>query len=190
MNVKLGYAPYDIYRGTPQSPLGNLTADGFIWMAKQFHGIDADVAVYNSGGVRSNISEGEVTLGDVYAVYPFDNTLGIISLKGSALTELLSDVVSGGLHINKEVNIVASGSTVTSITVNGEAIDPDKVYKVVSADYLLDNDRYASIFNQKLDREDSVEMIRDYFGEYFKYLASQNGGEIIAGYDDRIIVLE
>lgn len=190
MNVKLGYAPHDIYRGTPQSPLGNLTADGFIWMAKQFHGIDADVAVYNSGGVRSNISEGEVTLGDVYAVYPFDNTLGIISLKGSALKELLSDVVSGGLHINKEVNIVASGSTVTSITVNGEAIDPDKVYKVVSADYLLDNDRYASIFNQKLDREDSVEMIRDYFGEYFKYLASQNGGEIIAGYDDRIIVLE
>ena len=61
---------------------------------------------------------------------------------------------------------------------------------MVSADYLLDNDRYASIFNQKLDREDSVEMIRDYFGEYFKYLASQNGGEIIAGYDDRIIVLE
>ena len=75
MEVKLGYAPYYINRGTPESALGNLTADGLIWMAKLFHNKTADVAVYNSGGVRANISKGDVTLGDVYAVYPFDNVL-------------------------------------------------------------------------------------------------------------------
>ena len=49
MDVNPGYAPYDIIRGTPESPLGNLSADGLIWAAKKLHNVDADVAVYNSG---------------------------------------------------------------------------------------------------------------------------------------------
>lgn len=187
MNVKLGFAPYEIRRGTPESRLGNLTADGLVWMAKEFHDTDVDVAVYNSGGVRANIPYGDVTLGDVYAVYPFDNTFCMISMKGDALKSLLARAPNS-LYVNKEVKITVAGDHITSMTVKGTPIDDSKTYKVASIDYIFDNDSYAGIFSQGFDREDSTEMIRDYFGEYFKYLAEQNNGDIMGYYDGRISI--
>ena len=187
MEVKLGYAPYYINRGTPESALGNLTADGLIWMAKQFHNKTADIAVYNSGGVRANISKGDVTLGDVYAVYPFDNVLSLVTIKGNKLKELLKKV-PGSLYVNAGVKIVKSGSSITTMTVGGKTISDSQNYTVATIDYISDNDGYTSIFENYVDREDSVEMIRDYFGEYFKYLASQNNNNITASKDGRVTV--
>ena len=187
MEVKLGYAPYYINRGTPESALGNLTADGLIWMAKQFHNKTADIAVYNSGGVRANISKGDVTLGDVYAVYPFDNVLSLVTIKGNKLKELLKKV-PGSLYVNAGVKIVKSGSSITTMTVGGKTISDSQNYTVATIDYISDNDGYTSIFENYVDREDSVEMIRDYFGEYFKYLASQNNNNLTASKDGRVTV--
>ena len=187
MDVKLGYAPYSINRGTPESALGNLTADGLIWMAKEFHDVTADVAVYNSGGVRANISKGDVTLGDVYAVYPFDNVLSLITIKGSKLKALLNKV-PGSLYVNAGVKIVKSGNSITTMTVGGKTINDNQNYTVATIDYISDNDGYTSIFNGYSNREDSVEMIRDYFGEYFKYLATKNNGKITASTDGRVTV--
>lgn len=188
MNVKLGYAPYNINRGTPESPLGNLSADGLIWAAKKFHNVDADVAVYNSGGVRANISRGDVTLGDVYAVFPFDNILSLVTITGRNLKYLMYKV-PGSLYVNKEVKLVADDTGyVTSITINGQEIDNNKNYTVATIDYIADNDGYTSILGNPINREDGVEMIRDYYGEYFKHLADQNNGQITASTDGRITI--
>ena len=187
MDVKLGYAPYNINRGTPESALGNLTADGLIWIAQNLHNTKADVAIYNSGGVRANISKGNVTVGDVYAVYPFDNILTLITIKGSKLKELLKKV-PGSLYVNKEVKIVKSGTTISTMTLNGKTIQDSQNYTVATIDYISDNDGYTSIFNGYVSREDSVDMIRDEFVEYFKYLANQNGGNITAAKDGRVTV--
>ena len=187
MDVKLGYAPSYINRGTPESALGNLTADGLIWIAQNIHNTKADVAIYNSGGVRANISKGNVTVGDVYAVYPFDNILSLITIKGSKLKELLKKV-PGSLYVNKEVKIVKSGTTISTMTLNGKTIQDSQNYTVATIDYISDNDGYTSIFNGYVSREDSVDMIRDEFVEYFKYLANQNGGNITATKDGRVTV--
>ena len=187
MDLKLGYAPFNINRGTPESPLGNLSADGLIWAAKTFHDRTADVAIYNSGGVRSNIVRGDVTLGKIYSVFPFDNILTIVTIKGSKLRQLLT-MVPGSCYVNKGVKIVKRGKTITTMTVGGQEIDDERNYTVATIDYVRDNDKYASIFEDCIDQEDSVEMIRDYFGEYFRYIADQNGGDIIGNTDGRIII--
>ena len=188
MNVKLGYAPYNINRGTPESPLGNLSADGLIWAAKKFHNVDADVAVYNDGGVRANIAKGDVTLGDVYAAFPFDNALSMLTITGKNLRYLMYEVPNN-LYVNKEVKLVSNSSGwVSSITVNGQQIDDNKTYTVATIDYISDNDAYTDILGNPIDREDSVEMIRDYLGEYFKYLADQNNGQITGAKDGRVII--
>lgn len=188
MDVKLGYAPYNINRGTPESPLGNLSADGLIWAAKEFHNVDADVAVYNSGGVRANIAQGNVTLGDVYAAFPFDNALSILTITGKNLKSLLYKVPNN-LYVNKGVKLVSNSSGwVSSITVNGQQIDDNKTYTVATIDYISDNDAYTTILGNPINREDSVEMIRDYFGKYFKYLAGQNNGNITGAKDGRVVI--
>ena len=97
--------------------------------------------------------------------------------------------VPNDLYINKGVKLVADSSGwVDSITINGQQIDDKKTYTVATIDYISDNDAYTSILGNPIDREDSVEMIRDYFGEYFKYLADQNNGNITASTDGRVTI--
>lgn len=46
--------------------------DAFIWYREQT-GAQVDGALQNGGGVRANISAGEITRGDVLTAFPFGN---------------------------------------------------------------------------------------------------------------------
>ena len=187
MEEVIGNCPQAIRKGAPESPLYNLTGDALIWMAKEYMDVDADVSLYNSGGLRAEISAGDLTIGDVYAVYPFDNVLSIVTLKGSDLKTMFNYVASsGGLPVNSGVKLVISNSKVQSITVNGQAIDNNKTYTVATIDYLVELGRYG--FQNATSRTDAPEIIRDYFVEYFRHLAAQNNGKITAKTDGRVTV--
>ncbi|WP_224797263.1 bifunctional metallophosphatase/5'-nucleotidase [Idiomarina abyssalis] len=61
---------------------------------------EADFAIQNGGGVRSDISQGDFTVGDAFNVLPFANTLVKLELSGSefkqAMEEALAYSVSDG----------------------------------------------------------------------------------------------
>ena len=48
----------------------------------------ADVAIQNGGGLRSSIDAGEVTMGEVLSVLPFQNTLSTFEVTGEQIIEL------------------------------------------------------------------------------------------------------
>lgn len=187
MEKVIGNCPKAIRKGTPESPLGNLTADALVWMAEEYYGVKADVALYNSGGIRAEISAGDLTVGDVYAVYPFDNVLSVATLKGKDLKKLFDYVASsGGLPINKEVRMIISGNKVKSVTVNGQQINDNQTYTIATIDYLMNLGRYG--LENAAGRRDASEIIRDHFVAYFRHLAGENGGKITASTDGRITV--
>ena len=187
MEKVIGNCPKAIRKGTPESPLGNLTADALVWMAREYYDVKADVALYNTGGIRAEISAGDLTVGDVYAVYPFDNVLSLATLTGKDLKKLFEYVASnGGLPINKEVRMVISGKKVKSVTVNGQPIDDNKTYTIATIDYLMNLERYG--LENATGRRDASEIIRDYFVAYFRHLATENNGQITASKDGRIRV--
>ena len=187
MNKVIGYCPQALRKGTPESPLTNLTGDALVWMAQEHYGVKADVGIYNSGGIRAEISAGDLTVGDVYAVYPFDNVLSVATLKGSDLMKLFEYVASnGGLPINKEAKLVISNKKVKSVTLNGKPIDNNKTYTVATIDYLMNLGRYG--LENATGRKDSGEIIRDCFVKYFRHLAAENNGNITASKDGRIII--
>ena len=187
MEEVLGYCPDAIRKGSPESPLYNVTGDALVWMAKEYMDVNADVGIYNSGGLRAEISAGDLTIGDVYAVYPFDNVLSILTMKGKDLKKLFEYVASnGGLPINSGVKLVISNRAVKSVTLNGKAIDDNKTYTIATIDYLVELGRYG--FENALSRSDSPQIVRDYFVEYFRHLAEQNNGRITARTDGRITI--
>ena len=109
----------------------------------------------------------------------------IITLKGRDLRTLFDAVASGGLPVNGAVRLVTSNGKVASVTVDGKPIDDNKEYTVATIDYLVNTGRYG--LDKALTRRDAPEIIRDYFGEFFKYLASQNPGrEITYSTDGRV----
>ena len=186
MDEVIGYCPSAMSKGNPESPLTNLTADGLLWAAKEFHGVTADVSVYNSGGIRSTIARGDLTVGDVFTLYPFDNVLSVITMKGSELKKFFNTVASyGGMPVNAGVRLVISNKKVKSLTVNGKAISDTDIYTIATLNYLVNTEDY---FKNHLSRMDYGIYVWDYYTAYFRHLAAQNNGQITAVKDGRIRV--
>ena len=71
--------------------MGNLVADAMLDRTK-----DQGVvfAIQNGGGLRASIDAGEVTMGEVLTVLPFQNTLATFSVQGSDVIAALEYIVT------------------------------------------------------------------------------------------------
>ncbi len=74
-----------------ESNLGNLIADAMREAA------GADIALMNSGGIRTDIPRGSITLEQLYTLLPFDNVLVSMDLTGRQLLQVLEEGARG-LH--------------------------------------------------------------------------------------------
>lgn len=80
----LAVAEDDIIRGL-NSGAGPLVIDSFVVK------MEADIGLINRGSIRKDLYAGKITLGDVYEVLPFGNTLCLLYLKGSEIKQALED---------------------------------------------------------------------------------------------------
>jgi 5'-nucleotidase/UDP-sugar diphosphatase len=95
----------------------------------------ADVCVLNGGGVRDSLPAGKITYRDVLKVQPFGNTVATVDFTGRELLDYLNasanmSVGSGAFGQFAGVELVITGSAVTSARVKGAAIDPAKTYRL------------------------------------------------------------
>jgi 2',3'-cyclic-nucleotide 2'-phosphodiesterase (5'-nucleotidase family) len=59
-----------------------------IWIAGLMaHATGADIGYQNGGGTRNSIPEGDITLGNLYDVWPFENQIKTASITGSEVTD-------------------------------------------------------------------------------------------------------
>jgi 5'-nucleotidase / UDP-sugar diphosphatase len=115
----------------------------------------AQIAVHNGGGIRASIEAGEVTVGDVLSVLPFNNTFVIFELSGADLVAALENSVSrveategtgrflqvSGLRFTWD-GTRDVGRRILSVEVLNEdgeyeVLDPDEVYTIATNDYLF-----------------------------------------------------
>ena len=71
--------------------MGTLVADALLDRVKD-QGVD--FAIMNSGGLRASIDAGEVTMGEVLTVLPFQNTLATFQISGADIVAALENGVS------------------------------------------------------------------------------------------------
>jgi 5'-nucleotidase/UDP-sugar diphosphatase len=124
--------------------MGNLIADAMLARVAD-QGIT--VAIQNGGGIRSSIDAGEVTMGEVLTVLPFQNTLSTFQVTGAVLVEALENgvgqVEEGAGRFPQVAGMTfafdgaaEAGSRVSDVMIGGEAVDLAKVYGVVSNNYV------------------------------------------------------
>ena len=70
-----------------ETNLGNLCAEAMR------SSVDADIGYVNGGGIRSNISVGDVTFNDLLAVFPFNNTVVLAQVNGQTIKDMLEMAV-------------------------------------------------------------------------------------------------
>lgn len=137
MSPVVGVAARNMDVDRPESPLSNLLADILVW-AGTAYGERPDMAVYNIGGIRAALTAGDITLGDVIDIAPFNNKICFLTLSGTQLGELLAQMAaSGGEGVSHGVRMtINSKGELLSATLNGDSIDPQKDYRIATLDYL------------------------------------------------------
>jgi len=140
--------------------MGNLVADAMLNRVKE-QGIS--IAIMNSGGVRASMDAGEITMGEILTVLPFQNTLATFQLKGSDVIAALENGVSqveevkgrfpqvAGVKFSWDSSVAPNEGRITEVMVgeegNWQAIDPETMYGVVSNDYLRSGGDGYKIFS-------------------------------------------
>ncbi len=137
----VGEASSAILRGTTrnvESEMGNFVTD-----AMRSYLPEVDVALANAGGLRADIDAGPVTLEEVYGVLPFNNTLVLMNLTGAQLLQVLEEGASSRFGTVQVSGLTWSfdpdapfGDRVTSVTVNGTALDPSATYRVATNNFM------------------------------------------------------
>jgi 5'-nucleotidase len=175
-----------------ESPLGSALADALREMEK------ADVALMNSGGLRSDVPAGELTFGNVYEVLPFDNTIATLTLTGEELQRLLLSAYGAkkGVFQQSGLQITLSRcptqNRLRAVTLaNGKPIQPTAVYRVVTSDFLVRGGDglgpvMTSVAKDKIDLgERRPEGLREALVSFWK----KKGGELTAPRPGRTVLL-
>jgi 2',3'-cyclic-nucleotide 2'-phosphodiesterase (5'-nucleotidase family) len=123
-------------------------------------------AVQNYGGLRVNeIGSGPLLVSEMYELMPFDNTLVLVALSGTELTQFVRHMIrSGGWPVSSGVRIAGTAED-PSVTLRGESIIDGATYYVAMPDYVANggSDSGMLIGKRQLD---SGQLIRDVLIDY------------------------
>jgi len=135
----VGTAEVSMDKGAPESLLSNLVADVLRNAAGQVLGKPADMGLMNMGGLRNILSEGEITCGNIYEILPFENSLCVVTVKGSVLKELFASIAAcrGEGVSGVRLDITKDGELLNG-TIGGKPVDDNKLYTIATIDYLAD----------------------------------------------------
>lgn len=156
--------------------LGNLIADAF--RAET----GAQIAFMNGGGIRDDIDEGPITVGEILTVHPFSNLIATFDLTGEDVIATLEHAVSN-LTLDDKGNVARAdlaggflqvsglrysidvtqevGSRIVSVEVQDEVgnyvpIDPLAIYSVATINFIrTGGDGFEVLNNNAIDPYDN-----------------------------------
>ena len=165
------------------SLLGQWSSDMFRQATK------ADIAFQNGGGLRTSIPEGVVTMGNLYEVAPFDNTLVTLDMTGEQVLQVLNHGINSkhgmvqfsGLQVRID-STRSWGSQVLEVRLkDGSLLDLDATYRVVTNDFLVAGGDEYTMFKQGKNITDTFVPVRDAMAEAFR-----QAGTVRVKADDRL----
>ena len=187
MQKVIGTANQTLIKDKPQSLLTNFTTDAMLDYASILWG-PVDFAVMNVGGIRNTLNQGNVTVGDIYEIYPFDNRIVLLELTGKAIMELFDTIAKkGGEGLSKNIEVVIKDKVVESLIIGGKAVDENKIYRITTIDYLAEGNSGMEAFTKAVNVTDPNKFLRDVMIEYIKRLTAVNI-RIDAHLDNRITI--
>ena len=152
--------------------LANLISDSIKWKT------DADIALQNGGGVRASIQPGDISYRDILTVLPFGNTVYVMELKGSEIMQLIDFMVTipagaGAYPQLSGLTFTYENGQVKDVTVNGKAIEMEKVYRLATNNYLaMGGDGYEALAKNGDKGYDSGFVAADVLRGYIDHLGT------------------
>lgn len=189
MNVVIGRSKQFMDYKRPESLLTNLTSDVMKSYGDEHMPGGETIGVMNVHGHRSTLPEGDITIGNLYEIYSFDNTITFLELKGSDLDKMFDAYARiGGAGISSNVKLVIQNRKVKNVTIDGKPIDPGKIYHIVTLDYLAEGNDNMGAFRNAVSSDNTGLTLRDLMIDWVKE-QTRRGEEVESVLDGRIVVV-
>lgn len=175
LNTPVSYAPETLDKsGKYQTTIGNLLADVTLQKGndifKSREKKQLDICILNNGGIRSIIPKGNVTLKTAFEIMPFENTAIVVALKGEQILEMLSLFIAenkphplGGIQFT-----ISKTNQPINIQIQGNALDTNRIYYVITSDYLSNGGDKMEFFKKGIEKYDIDYKLRNILIDYFK----------------------
>jgi 2',3'-cyclic-nucleotide 2'-phosphodiesterase (5'-nucleotidase family) len=163
MNQILAENSISMEVGRPSSLLGNWTSDAlFVNQTRAVKMSEPIFCLLNTGGIRSSLGKGQVTLGDIFRIMPFENSVVWLRLPMSSLEKIQNYLLqSGGEPISNATMINGK------FTINGVS-ETTQFFWVITTDYLANGGDRMNFFQDAVERFDKNTLLRDVFIEEAK----------------------
>lgn len=185
----IGYSDQEMKRYRPQCELSNWFTDFLRAKTAELTGRHVDVAIYNFGGIRTDMPQGMITVDDIQSMFPFRNSLCYVALKGSDLRAIFEFLARTEMQAVSGVQLVVRDHKLESALVGGEPIDDKKTYGVATINFLLTGGDGLFIAKNALELIDSGVHVKDALIPYIQRLTRESTS-IKGKLDDRVIVYD
>ena len=128
--------------GGGETTLGNLVADMQKAYSEKKFNQKIDISIINNGGMRNIIPEGDITIGNIYELSPFENFIYLLELTSEDVEKLaeyavrLKNLGISGMQIESEKG------ELKRFAVGGKAVEKDQTYLLAINDYLANGGDY------------------------------------------------
>lgn len=161
MNEVIGRATVDYVANRPNSRLNNWAADALLNRFRTQYLSLPVVSLLNVGGLRSTFNTGEITLGDVFKMMPFDNEVVAVRMPRESLKEIAAYLIaSGGEPI--------SGMRLENGVLNFNEDVASDSFIVLTSDYLYNGGDKMNFFHQAIEVNYLKVLLRDVFVDAVK----------------------
>ncbi len=191
MNRVISISEKEMVKKRPESLLTNFLADLLLEEAKidtetNDAKINPTISYFNYGGIRTSLPKGEITVGKIFELMPFENEMVYLQLTGNQIQEFLNQIAIKGGDSVGGARFVISNEKAKAIIINGTKLNLNEKYWLVTNDYVAEGGDGLEVFTHRLEMIKSNKKIRDVILNHLEQ--KQKSGEILtAKLDGRII---
>ena len=133
----IGYSSAEMVEEYPECALWNWFVDEIMRATADSTGKQVDIGIVNTGGVRIDMPKGDILLDDIMSMFPFNNSLCYVALRGRDVRAVLEQMAASTFEALGGMKVVAQAGELVSVTVGDEPLDDDRLYGVATISFLL-----------------------------------------------------
>lgn len=185
----IGYSEKGMKRSKPQSALSNWFVDALMENVGVMVDRPVDIGVYNFGGIRAEMPEGNVTVDDILSMFPFNNHPTYVVLKGADVRYAFERMAESGIQAVGGVQVVIRDNKLESILVGGQPLDDKKTYGLVTVDFLLNGGDGLNLARNAQEVIITDKKVSDVVISHVRSLKAA-GRSISGAVDDRVRIIK
>ncbi len=149
----------------PETLLGNFFTDALLEEGKRLEP-RAQLSFGTKGGLRRELSEGDLTIGDLFELMPFENEMVVLELSAGHIERLAQFIAASNGQPVAGLTLAIRNGRPHDIRIEGAPVHPDSTYFLVTYDYLANGGDNLRGLDNPVSRQDLGKKVRESLIDY------------------------